>query len=334
MMGEAWRWRMVAGASLGALLMALILWLAEAWGVSKSSINVCFLVLSIAGYAAIGLVCRTTLSDEYYVAGRRIGAPFNGMATAADWMSAATFMGLTGLLISDGFVGDGERAGGLAYVLGWTGGFCLLGILFAGKINQSGAITIPELLGQRLDSTTVRWLGAVGAILCSGVYLVAQIYAIGLVASMLSGMNFELGVFLALGGVLLCSFLGGMRAVTWTQVLQCVVIVSTMVTLAVAVAWHLHGSALPSWGAGMGLQAMAQRVRDIQVDPAEAQSKAIMRERLAELERKIADPEQARFAERQLLGAKIADLKLQNSPVRDIQRLEANPVWHDSDSHR
>jgi hypothetical protein len=65
MMGEAWRWRMVAGASLGALLMALILWLAEAWGVSKSSINVCFLVLSIVGYAAIGLVCRTSLSDEY-----------------------------------------------------------------------------------------------------------------------------------------------------------------------------------------------------------------------------------------------------------------------------
>ena len=168
-MGEAWRWRMVAGATLAALLMALTLWLAETWGVSKSSINVCFLVLSIAGYAAIGLVCRTTLSDEYYVAGRRIGAPFNGMATAADWMSAATFMGLTGLLISDGFVGDGVRAGGLAYVLGWTGGFCLLGILFAGKITQSGATTIPELLGQRLDSSVVRWLGAVGAILCSGV---------------------------------------------------------------------------------------------------------------------------------------------------------------------
>jgi len=333
-MGEAWRWRMVAGASFGALLMALSLWLAETWGVSKSSINVGFLVLSIAGYAAIGLVCRTTRADEYYVAGRRIGAPFNGMATAADWMSAATFMGLTGLLISDGFVGDGAHAAGLAYVLGWTGGFCLLGILFAGKINQSGATTIPELLGQRMDSAAVRWLGAIGAILCSGVYLVAQIYAIGLVASMLSGMNFELGVFLALGGVLLCSFLGGMRAVTWTQVLQCVVIVSTMVTLAVAVSWHVHGSALPSWGAGDGLKVVAQRVRDIQADPAEAQSKAIMRERLAELDRKIANPEQARFAERQLLGAKITELKQQNSPVRDIQRLEANPVWHDSDSHR
>ena len=333
-MAEAWRWRMVLGASLGALLMALSLWMAESWGVSKSSINVCFLVLSIAGYATIGLVCRTTLSDEYYVAGRRIRAPFNGMATAADWMSAATFMGLTGLLISDGFVGDGERAGGLAYVLGWTGGFCLLGILFAGKIQQSGATTIPELLGQRMDSSAVRWLAAAGAILCSGVYLVAQIYAIGLVASMLSGMNFELGVFLALGGVLLCSFLGGMRAVTWTQVLQCVVIVSTMVTLAVAVSWHVHGSPLPSWGASLGLQGMAQRVRDIQADPAEAQSKAIMLEKLAELDRKIAAPEQARFAERQLLGAKIAELKQQNSPVRDIQRLEANPVWHDNDSQR
>jgi cation/acetate symporter len=79
---------------------------------------------------------------------------------------------------------------------------------------------------------------------------------------------------------------------------------------------------------------MAQRVRDIQADPAEAQSKAIMHEKLAELDRKIADPEQARFAERQLLGTKIAELKQQNSPVRDIQRLEANPVWHDNDSQR
>ena len=333
-MGEAWRWRLVAGASLGALVLALSLWLADTLGVSKSTINVCFLVLSIAGYAAIGLVCRTTRSDEYYVAGRRIGAPFNGMATAADWMSAATFMGLTGLLLSDGFVGDGEHAGGLAYVLGWTGGFCLLGILFAGKINQTGATTIPELLGQRLGSTTVRWLGAGGAILCSGVYLVAQIYAIGLVASMLSGMNFELGVFLALGGVLLCSFLGGMRAVTWTQVLQCVVIVSTMVSLAVAVSWHTHGTAWPMWGAGQGLDAMAQRVQDIKIDPAEAQSKAIMRERLSQLDQKIADPERARNEERRALGEKIAELKAQNSPVRDIQRLEANPVWHDSDSQR
>ncbi len=333
-MGEAWRWRLVAGASLGALLLALSLWLADAMGVSKSTINVCFLVLSIAGYAAIGLVCRTTRTDEYYVAGRRIGAPFNGLATAADWMSAATFMGLTGLLLSDGFVGDGEHAGGLAYVLGWTGGFCLLGILFAGKINQTGATTIPDLLGQRLGSTTVRWLGAGGAILCSGVYLVAQIYAIGLVASMLSGMNFELGVFLALGGVLLCSFLGGMRAVTWTQVLQCVVIVSTMVTLAVAVSWHTHGTVWPSWGAGLGLQAMSQRVQDIQGDPAEAQSKAIMRERLTQLDQKISDPERARTEERRVLAEKIAELKAQNSPVRDIQRLEANPVWHDNDSQR
>ena len=119
----------------------------------------------------------------------------------------------------------------------WAGGFCLLGALFARKINQSSAITIPELLGGLFGSTTVRWIGAVGAILCSSVYLVAQIYGIGLVASMLSGLTFELGVFMALGGILLCSFLGGMRAVTWTQVVQCVVIVASMVALAVAVAW-------------------------------------------------------------------------------------------------
>ena len=98
----------------------------------------------------------------------------------------------------------------------------MLGFLFAAKLNASKAITLPEFLEQRFQSKTVRWIAAWGAILCSSIYLVAQIYGIGLVASMLSGLTFELGVFLALGGILLCSFLGGMRAVTWTQVVQCV----------------------------------------------------------------------------------------------------------------
>lgn len=183
------RWRLVLVGFLGLLVLTVMLWLADLMGASKGLINGFFLVVSVIGYALIGLFCRTTQADEYYVAGRRIGAPFNGLATAADWISAASFIGLTGLLLSDGYIGDGSRAGGLAYVLGWTGGFCLLGALFARKLNQSQAITIPELLGRLFGSASVRWLGAVGAILCSSVYLVAQIYGIGLVASMLSGLT-------------------------------------------------------------------------------------------------------------------------------------------------
>ena len=228
---KPWRWRLVLAGLVGLTVLTFALWFADLMGVSKSWINGFFLVVSIIGYAAIGMFCRTTNAEEYYVAGRRVSAPFNGMATAADWMSAASFLGVTGLLLSDGFVGDGRHAGGLAYVLGWTGGFCLLGFLFAAKLNVSRAVTIPQFLGERFQSAIVRWLAAWGAILCSSIYLVAQIYGVGLVASMLSGLTFELGVFLALGGILLCSFLGGMRAVTWTQVVQSVVIVASMLAL-------------------------------------------------------------------------------------------------------
>ena len=218
---KTWPWRLLLLSFAGLVLLTLLLLIADFAGVPKAVVNGIFLVASIIGYALIGMFCRTTVPEEYFVAGRRVSAPMNGMATAADWLSAASFIGLTGLLLSDGFVGDGQHPGGLAYLLGWTGGFCLLGFLFAAKLNLSRAITIPDFLGRRFDSAAVRWLAAWGAILCSSVYLVAQIYGIGLVASMLSGLTFELGVFLALGGVLLCSFLGGMRAVTWTQGVQC-----------------------------------------------------------------------------------------------------------------
>lgn len=323
------RWRLVLAGFGGLSVLTVMLWLADLMGASKGLINGFFLVVSVIGYALIGLFCRTTRADEYYVAGRRIAAPFNGMATAADWISAASFIGLTGLLLSDGYVGDGLNAGGLAYVLGWTGGFCLLGALFARKINQSQAITIPELLGRLFGSASVRWLGAVGAILCSSVYLVAQIYGIGLVASMLSGLTFELGVFMALGGILLCSFLGGMRAVTWTQVVQCVVIVAAMVAVCAAVAWRSHGHPFIPLAAVQSMQEVNARAAVIQDDPAEKSTRSAMESRLLELELKIADPLTARQIERHALGIQINKLKVENGPLREIQKLESNPTWRD-----
>ena len=144
MSGLSARW--VSLGSALALVLGLLLWLFDLLGLPAGVINGFLLIASIIGYAAIGMACRTTQPDEYYVAGRRIPALPNGMATAADWMSAASFIGLTGLLMSEGYLGDGSRAGGLAYVLGWTGGFCLLGLLFARPINASGAITVPQML--------------------------------------------------------------------------------------------------------------------------------------------------------------------------------------------
>ena len=159
---KSWPWRLLLLSFAGLVLLTILLLLADFAGVPKGVVNGFFLVVSIIGYALIGMFCRTTIPEEYFVAGRSISAPLNGMATAADWISAASFIGLTGLLLSDGFVGDGQHPGGLAYLLGWTGGFCLLGFLFAAKLNLSQSITIPEFLGRRFDSAAVRWLAAWG----------------------------------------------------------------------------------------------------------------------------------------------------------------------------
>jgi cation/acetate symporter len=328
------RWWLVLAGLLSVVGLSLSLWLADLMGVSKGYINAFFLLVSIGGYAVIGMVCRTTQPEEYFVAGRRITAPFNGMATAADWMSAASFIGLTGLLLNEGYIGDGFHAGGLAYVLGWTGGFCLLCFLFAGKLQQSRAITIPDMLGNLFGSTAVRWFSAWGAILCSSIYLVAQIYGIGLVASMLSGLTFELGMFLALGGVLLCSFLGGMRAITWTQVVQCVVIVSSMVALAVAVSWREQGHPVVPAAAWQDMLKVNERAQQIALDTEEHTTTLAMEQRLRHLNEKIADPLGAREVERQSLARQLARLKADNASLGEIQRLESNPAWRDIGEER
>ena len=328
------RWWLVLAGLISVVGLSLSLWLADLMGVSKVYINGFFLLVSIIGYAVIGMFCRTTQPEEYFVAGRRITAPFNGMATAADWMSAASFIGLTGLLLNEGYIGDGFHAGGLAYVLGWTGGFCLLCFLFAGKLNQAQAITIPDMLGNLFGSTAVRWLGAWGAILCSSVYLVAQIYGIGLVTSMLTGLTFELGMFLALGGILLCSFLGGMRAITWTQVVQCVVIVASMVALAVAVSWREQGHPVVPAAAWQDMLKVNERAQQIAIDTDEHTTYLAMEQRWRHLDEKIADPQSARDVERQILARQLARLKAENAPLGEIQRLESNPAWRDIGEER
>lgn len=324
-----WPWRLLLTSFAGLVLLTLLLLLADFAGIPRAWVNAFFLVISIIGYAVIGMFCRTTSAEEYFVAGRRISAPLNGMATAADWISAASFIGLTGLLLSDGFVGDGQHPGGLAYLLGWTGGFCLLGFLFAAKLNVSSAITIPEFLGRRFESVAVRWLAAWGAILCSSVYLVAQIYGIGLIASMLSGLTFELGVFIALGGVLLCSFLGGMRAVTWTQGVQAVVIVVSMVVLSMAVSFKIHGHPFVNIAAAQSLPQIQARAKQIEMDPAEQSTREVISLRMSQLDAKISDPVHAREIDRQTVLRQINRAKAENASLRDIQKLEANPAWRE-----
>ena len=157
--------------------MGIMGW-AEHQGLSRNLIGPIFLFSTVMIYAFIGVAGRTSNADEYYVAGRRIPAFYNGMATAADWMSAASFISLAGALYLQGFSGSGDQAGGLAYVMGWTGGFCLVALLIAPHLRSMNLYTLPDFFSQRFGGRWPRLLAAWSAILCSFTYVVAQIMAL------------------------------------------------------------------------------------------------------------------------------------------------------------
>ena len=202
----------------GFLAFIVVLAVLEQMGLPRNWIGFIFLLATIGLYAGIGIMSRTTDAAEYYVAGRRVPALYNGMATGADWMSAASFIGMAGTVYLSGY-------GGLAFIMGWTGGYCLVALFLAPYMRKFGQFTIPDFLGERFEGNLPRFIGIVGAILCSFTYVVAQIYGVGLITTRLSGLAFEIGIFVGLGGILVCSFLGGMRAVTWTQVAQYIILI-------------------------------------------------------------------------------------------------------------
>src|SRR6187401_1894611 len=202
----------------GFITFVILLAIAEQMGMSRQWIGYWFLFATIALYAVIGIMSRTVDAAEYYVAGRRVPAFFNGMATGADWMSAASFLGMAGGLYLSGF-------DGLSFVMGWTGGYVLVALFLAPYLRKFGQFTIPDFLGARFEGNLPRFLGIIAAILCSFTYVVAQIYGVGLITARLSGLDFVYGIFVGLGGILVCSFLGGMRAVTWTQVAQYIILI-------------------------------------------------------------------------------------------------------------
>ena len=196
--------------TLGFFAFIYLLWRIEAANGPGTWIGYVFLFVPIAVYAVIGLLSRTSDLVEYYVAGRRVPSFFNGMATAADWLSAASFIGLAGSLYASGY-------DGLAYLMGWTGGYCLVAFLLAPYVRKLARYTIPDFLGTRFSSNLVRALAVLATILCSFVYLVAQIQGVGLIATRFIGVDFAIGIFCGLAGILVCSFLGGMRAASTSR---------------------------------------------------------------------------------------------------------------------
>lgn len=307
--------RIYAWYTLGFAVFVLVLAMLERMGMSKSWIGFSFLFATVAVYACIGVLSRTTDATEYYVAGRRVPAIYNGMASGADWMSAASFIGMAGTLYLSGY-------GGLAFVLGWTGGFCLVALGLAPYLRQFGQFTVPDFLGDRYGSHAVRLMAAFAAILCSFIYVVAQIYGIGLITTRLSGLTFEIGVFVGLGGVLVCSFLGGMRAVTWTQVAQYIILIVAYLAPVVWLSVKQTGSPLPQAVYGYQVQKIAELERDLAVDPKEQEVIEVLQARAQALGRKLEDVPAALAQERLEAQRQVARLKAEDAPLAQIQAAE------------
>ena len=301
--------------TLCVVLFIVALALLERNGWPRGWIGASFLIATVLVYAGIGLMSRTTDEAEYYVAGRRVPAMYNGMATAADWMSAASFIGTAGVLYLQGF-------DGLAYILGWTGGYCLVAVLLAPYLRRFGQYTIPDFLGARYGGSAPRLISVAATVLVSFVYVVVQVYGVGLVTSHLTGFSFEIGIFVGLGGVLVCSFLGGMRAVTWTQVAQYIVLIIAYTVPVVWLSLHQTGSWLPMSSYKQQLAVVTQREAQLLADPAELEVRRLLTERADEAQRKLRDVPAAMVSDGESLVREVERMRTENAPLALIQQAE------------
>ncbi|MES3013133.1 MAG: VC_2705 family sodium/solute symporter [Pseudomonadota bacterium] len=299
----------------GFIVFILVLAVLEQMGMPRQWIGFTFLLATVALYAGIGIMSRTTDAAEYYVAGRRVPAIYNGMATGADWMSAASFIGMAGTLYLSGF-------GGLAFIMGWTGGYCLVALFLAPYLRKFGQFTIPDFLGERYGGNAARFIGIFAAILCSFTYVVAQIYGVGLITARLTGLAFEIGIFVGLGGILVCSFLGGMRAVTWTQVAQYIILIIAYLVPVIWLSVKQTSVPVPQAIYGYQLEKVTAREKQLIADPKEQEVIAIFKQRAADADTKLKDIPTAMAADKAAGEQKIADLKASNAPLAEVQAAE------------
>src|SRR4051812_3299028 len=244
--------RMYGTYTGGFIAFIVLLAILEQVGVPNKVLGYLFVFFTLAVYAIIGIASRTAQVSEYYVAGRRVPAFYNGMATGADWMSAASFVGMAGTLFLFGY-------DGLAWVLGWTGGFVLVSILIGPYLRKFGAYTVPDFMAFRFGGNVARFLAVIVLVCCSFTYVTAQIYGTGLIASRFLGMNFEIAVFAGLVGILLCAMLGGMRAVTWTQIAQYIVLIVAYLTPIVILSTKKYGIPIPELTYGTAIAEITAR---------------------------------------------------------------------------
>src|SRR5918992_742592 len=267
--------------TVGFLGVTVLIGVLEAMGVlSNQHIGWIFMALSLLIYVFIGIVTRTSNPDQYYVAGRGVPAVYNGMATGSDWMSAASFISMGGALSAQGFAG-------LAYVMGWTGGYLLLAVFLGPYLRQFGAYTIPDFLGARYGGNLPRIIGVVAAITCSFTYLIAQVTGVGLIVARFIGIDFNIGVFLGLLGVLFCSVLGGMRSVTWTQVAQYIILIISYLVPVVYLSWSIFSIPVPELTYGQLLQRNNARAIEVTRDVKEKETRALWKEDADDIDTKL-----------------------------------------------
>ena len=300
----------------GFVVFVIVLAILEQMGMPKPWIGYSFLAATVLLYAGIGVLSRTNDAAEYYVAGRRVPALYNGMATGADWMSAASFIGMAGTLYLTGY-------GGLAFILGWTGGYCLVALFLAPYLRKFGQFTIPDFLGARFEGNLPRLIGVVAAVLCSFTYVVAQIYGVGLITARLTGLAFEVGIFAGLAGILVCSFLGGMRAVTWTQVAQYIILIIAYLLPVVWLSVKHTGMPIPQAVYGFTLDKVTAKEAVLLKDPKELEVRGIFKARSEDAAAKLKDVPAAMAADTAAAQKKLDDLKAANGAVADINAAQA-----------
>jgi cation/acetate symporter len=307
-------------ACFGLFLAALAI--LENEGMSRQWIGHLYMFATIVLYAIIGVVSRTSNVSEYYVAGRRVPALFNGMATAADWISAASFISLAGTLYLHGF-------DALAYVMGWTGGYCLVALLIAPYLRRFAQYTIPDFLSARYGGDTgtrrgnvVRALAVGATIVVSFTYVVAQIYAVGLIASRFTGVDFSVGIFLGLASILVCSFLGGMRAITWTQVAQYIIILVAFLIPTIWLSVKFAGNPVPQVAYGSVLPKLAEREAQLALDPREAEVRARFRARADEYGARMAGLPHSWEAGKIEAQRRLDTARSRNAPLTEVRNAE------------
>ena len=201
---------------------------------------------SFALYFGIAIWARAGSTSEFYVANKGINPIANGMATAADWMSAASFISMAGLIAFLGY-------GGSAYLMGWTGGYVLLALLLAPYLRKFGKFTVPDFISDRFDSRTARIIAVIALLVISITYIVGQMRGVGIAFSRFLDVDILWGLIIGMGVVFSYTVLGGMKGITYTQIAQYVVLIFAYTVPAVFIAFHITGNPIPQLGLGSTL---------------------------------------------------------------------------------